>query len=272
MSAPELLAGLIARARAADGAPPFSDQSLIELGAGGRRMLGDGTGAVVFSDTEFELVVDPEHRRRGLGAALLDRVLRETARPVLAWAHGDAPASRALASRFGFAAVRTLLQLRAPVAPGTSPPALTSGLPTREFQPGRDNAAWLALNARAFAAHPEQGALTQADLEARMAEPWFDPSSLLLLERDGALVGSCWLKVEDGIGEFYAVAVDPDAQGQGLGGLLVDLGLARLAELGIATASLYVEGDNEPALRLYRSRGFGDFTVDVQWRLGATRP
>jgi mycothiol synthase len=264
VSAPEHLAGLIARARAADGAPPFSDQALVDLTFDRRREIGDDTGSVIFSPVEFELVVDPEHRRRGIGTALTRRVLAEIGRPVLAWAHGDSPGSRVLAERFGFERARTLLQLRAPVPQEPAAPPVPG---FRGFRPGADDAAWLQLNALAFSSHPEQGALTQADLDARMAEPWFDPESLVLLERDGMLAGSCWLKVEDGIGEFYAVAVHPSAQGAGLGGALVDRGLARLAELGVGTASLYVEGDNERAVRLYRSRGFTDHTVDVQWRL-----
>lgn len=262
MSVPEHLAALISSARAADGVPPFSDQALVDLAFGRRRSVGDETGTAIFTPTEFELVVSPEHRRRGIGTALTERVLAEIGRPVLAWAHGDSPGSRVLAERFGFERSRTLLQLRAPVP---RQPAAVPGL--RSFRPGVDDTAWLDLNALAFAAHPEQGALRQADLDARKREPWFDPGSLLLLERDGALLGSCWLKVEDGIGEFYAVAVHPAAQGTGLGGALVDAGLARLAELGVGTASLYVEGDNDRALRLYRSRGFTDHTVDVQWRL-----
>jgi mycothiol synthase len=264
VSAPDRLAGLIARARAADGAPPFSDQSLVDLTTGARRELTDETGSAVFSASEFELVIEPELRGRGHGTALAERVLAETVRPVFAWAHGDSPGSRVLAERLGFEHVRTLLQLRAPV-PASVPASIEPGL--RAFLPGDDDAAWLRLNALAFASHPEQGSLTQADLDVRKAEAWFDAGSLLLLERDGALVGSCWLKVEEGIGEFYAVAVHPDAQGQGLGGVLVDAGLARLAALGVATSSLYVEGDHEQALRLYRSRGFADHTRDVQWRL-----
>ena len=88
------------------------------------------------------------------------------------------------------------------------------------------------------------------------------------LHRGGELLASCWLKIEPGApGEFYAVAVAPGHQGEGLGGAVVDAGLVRLAERGVATASLYVEGDNAAALGLYASRGFTDHAVDVQHRL-----
>src|SRR5215218_4004241 len=150
VSVPEHLAGLIRRARAADGAPPFSDQAIVDLSFGRRRWIGDEHGGAVFSPVEFELVVDPEHRRRGIGTALVRQVLAEIGRPVLAWAHGDSPGSRLLAERFGFERMRTLLQLRAAVpaiarAPSAPPAVGDSGI--RAFRPAADDAAWLKLNA-----------------------------------------------------------------------------------------------------------------------------
>ena len=84
-----------------------------------------------------------------------------------------------------------------------------------------------------------------------------------------------WLKVDGEtaklgkIGEFYAVAVAPEAQGTGLGRGLVNAGLARLETTGISVSSLYVEGENTAALALYRSVGFVNHTVDVQYRSSA---
>jgi mycothiol synthase len=267
---PADLEALARAAQAVDGSPPVNDQALVEVRSGGARVVEVPHAAAVLRSTdegtEVELVVHPDHRREGLGALLVQRVLDETTGPTAFWAHGDHPGSRVLAARYGLAETRRLLQQRSPVAART--PRLRDGDRVAAFRPGVDDAAWLDLNARAFASHPEQGSIDQADLDARQAEPWFDAGDLLLLWRGDELLASCWLKLEaDQPGEFYAVGVSPDHQGEGLGGAVVDAGFARLAERGADTAALYVEGDNEPALRLYAGRGFVDHAVDVQWTL-----
>jgi mycothiol synthase len=270
-SVPDWVAGLAERATRADGQPPFSDQSLIDLGDGHRELIASGTdaAAIVTPDaTEAEFVVDPGARRRGLGEQLLTTLLERSGGTLRVWAHGDHPAARILAARHGLELVRTLLQLRAAIR-DARPAARSSGTEVAAFRPGIDDAAWLAVNAAAFASHPEQGRLTQNDLDARKAEEWFEPLDFLLLRDGHELIGFCWLKVEGDIGEFYAVGIAPHRQGEGLGRVLVEAGFARLAARGIRTASLYVEADNEPALRLYRSFGFGDYTVDVQYASGA---
>ncbi|HEU4849817.1 MAG TPA: mycothiol synthase [Terrimesophilobacter sp.] len=287
-SVPEALGELIERALAADDQPPFSDQSLVELARGERELVEGEHGTAIVGgavgEVEAELVVDPDARGRGLGTALAERVLAAHPGVEFAWAHGDHPASRALATRFGFEAVRTLLQLRADL--DTPPPAALDQQTTTDgrvpaqrvyrdhlqitpFRPGTDDPEWLALNARAFAGHPEQGKLTQRDLDDRKAEAWFDAGDFLIL-RDGdedgdAMIGFCWLKVDGDIGEFYAVGIDPGHQGEGLGRVLMDAGLARLAERGIRTAALYAEADNAPALALYRRYGFAQHTIDIRY-------
>jgi mycothiol synthase len=270
-SVPDWVAGLAERATRADGQPPFSDQSLIDLGEGHRELIASGTDAAAIATpdaAEAEFVVDPGARRRGLGEQLLTTLLARSGGTLRVWAHGDHPAARILAARHGLEPVRTLLQLRAAIR-DARPAARSSGTEVAAFRPGIDDAAWLAVNAAAFASHPEQGRLTQDDLDARKAEEWFEPLDFLLLRDGDELIGFCWLKVEGDIGEFYAVGIAPHRQGEGLGRVLVEAGFARLAARGIRTASLYVEADNEPALRLYRSFGFGDYTVDVQYASGA---
>ncbi|UXZ57455.1 mycothiol synthase [Curtobacterium sp. Arg-1] len=254
-------------------APPFSDQTLVDVRAGRASVLSVDDGVAVVRDGELEMVVAQEARGRGIGTSLVTQALAlgGGAAPRLAWAHGDHPAARALADRFGWRAVRTLLQLRAPVADSEVDVAadveLPDGFSLLTFRPGTDDETdWLALNAAAFAHHPEQGRMTLDDLHAREADAWFSGDDLLLLrDASGQLAGSCWLKVEDGIGEFYAVAVRPDLQGQRLGGVLMRAGTARLHGRGLTAAALYVEGDNEPALALYRRSGFTQHAIDVQY-------
>ncbi|MCD9448381.1 GNAT family N-acetyltransferase, partial [Klebsiella pneumoniae] len=83
----------------------------------------------------------------------------------------------------------------------------------------------LAVNARAFAHHPEQGSIDAEDLAERMNEVWFDPGGFFLAhaggEPAGRLLGFHWTKEhgvlgEPGLGEVYVLGVDPDAQGRGL--------------------------------------------------------
>ncbi|EYR64352.1 mycothiol acetyltransferase, partial [Actinotalea ferrariae CF5-4] len=194
---------------------------------------------------------------------------------VVVWAHGDLPGAQALGATAGLRVTRELWQMARPLtgadAAGAPAPA-PDGVAVRPFVVGRDEDAWVEVNARAFASHPEQGRMTRADVEAREREPWFDPEDLLLAERDGRLVASVWMKVEPGsdVGELYALGVDPDEQGTGLGRFLTDRVVRHLAGKGLATAELYVEGDNQPAVRTYTRAGFTRSRVDVQY--GAPGP
>ena len=158
--------------------------------------------------------------------------------------------------------MRTLLQLRATLS--SAPSKVDSRV--HSFRPGRDDSAWLALNAKAFAHHPEQGSLTGRDLDDRMAETWFDADDFLILRDGDHMIGFCWLKVEGDIGEIYAVGIDPSRQGEGLSRVLMDAAFARIASHGIRTIALYVEADNEPALALYDRYGFTQHTIDIRYK------
>jgi mycothiol synthase len=267
-SVPEWVVSLARRAHEADGQPPFSDQSFIDYRLGDRELvaLGEDAAALV-SPTDAEFVVDPDARGRGLGTTLLETLLASGA--TLFWAHGDAPAARALAASHRLVAIRTLLHFVGEVSTGSTRENEATQDPRVElvatFVVGEDEDEWVALNAKTFAHHPEQGSVTRADLEQLESEPWFRADTFLILRRDGRMIGYCWLKVEDNRGEFYVVGVDPDRHGERLGSLLFDAGLARLRELGVRSAHLYVEADNVNGLRLYRSRGFVQDSIDIQY-------
>jgi mycothiol synthase len=233
-----------------------------------------------------EVVVHPAHRRQGLGRLLVQTTLDATADGRLRlWAHGDHPSAGALAASMGFRQSRTLLQLRRSLFAALPSPVLRADVTVRTFEPGRDELAWVTLNALVFRDHPEQGSWSVDDLRRRMAEPWFDPQGFFLAERHGRLVGFHWTKVHGGehrhgpgtdgeqhghppIGEVYVVGVHPDEHGTGLGKALTLTGLHHLRHLGLPEAMLYVEADNEPAIRLYTGLGFTPWETDVMFSRG----
>jgi len=217
-----------------------------------------------------EMVIHPDYRGRGFGLTLARALLAEAApHPLRVWAHGDLPAARALAARAGFAWIRSLWAMRRPLADPLPEPVFPPGVTLRTFRVGADEAAWLDVNRKAFASHPEQGAWTAEDLSLREREPWFDPDGFFLAERDGKLAGFHWTKIHGTppqVGEVYVVGVDPAAQGGGLGRGLTLAGLHYLRSQGLPEVMLYVDEDNTAAIRLYESLGFTHRGTDVMFR------
>ncbi|MEE1929747.1 mycothiol synthase [Streptomyces sp. TRM 70351] len=279
---------LIEAAARADGEPAVSEQGRLTL-RGGRRagvthfLVRSGGELVGYGQLEDfdpveppagELLVHPAHRGQGYGRALGMSLLDASGRRLRLWAHGGHAAARHLAQSLGLTLFRELRQLRMPLDAAALPePTLPPGTTLRTFVPGKDDAAWLAANAAAFAHHPEQGSLTQRDLDDRKAEPWFDPAGFFLAVRDGGdgerLLGFHWTKVHEReqLGEVYVVGIVPGAQGGGLGRALTAVGLRHLAEVRrMPTAMLYVDADNGPAVAVYERLGFRTHAVDLMYR------
>lgn len=270
---------LVALAAATDGVAALGGHVLdaLEDGHGQYLLIRDEQSALVAvaaarDPDPVELVVHPDRRRQGLGGRLLSQGL---ARGVGAWAHGDLPAARGLADRLGLARARELLQMTAPLgAPGGhGRVVLPDGVRLRTFVPGQDEEQFLGVNARAFSWHPEQGRLDLAGLQTELRQDWFDPAGFFLaVDTDDRVLGFHWTKVHPGsagrvaVGEVYVLGVDPLSPIRRLGTPLTIAGLDHLAGLGLGTVILYVEGDNEPALRVYRRLGFQISRSDVVYR------
>nr|WSX77703.1 mycothiol synthase [Streptomyces sp. NBC_00899] len=277
---------LIATAATADGQPAVSEQGRLHVRRGGREgvrhlLLRSGdelAGYGQIEDTDpveapaAEFVVHPEHRLHGHGRALGEALLATSGHRLRVWAHGGHPAARHLSVQLGLKLFRELRQLRMPLAAagaGLPEPVLPAGVTVRTFRPHEDDADWLAVNAAAFAHHPEQGSLTQRDLDDRKAEPWFDPAGFFLAFRGTTLVGFHWTKVHAdlGLGEVYVVGVAPAEQGSGLGRALTTIGLRHLAaDRGLPGVLLYVDADNAPAVAVYERLGFTTYELDLMYR------
>ncbi len=141
-------------------------------------------------------------------------------------------------------------------------PDTDHGFTIETFDPAAHKQTWLDLNNRIFINHPDQGNWAMADLENRMAEPWFDPAGFFLAVDNGRIVGTCWTKIHHDlvnqapVGELYVVGVDPDYMGHGIGRAVSIAAMNYLFSKGIKDAMLYVDADNEKGLKLYESLGF----------------
>ncbi len=281
---------LVTAATGFDGVAPVGEQVLRELGHDRTdHLLVTSTGDAVVGylnlspprDQEAgmaELVVHPRARRGGIGSAMARAALAKAAGTNRFWAHGTLQPARATAAALGLVAVRELVQMRRSLADVPDDVSAGPGVRIRTYAGPDDDAELLRVNNAAFAQHPEQGGWTQADLEERRSEPWFDPAGLFLAfddsasDQPGRLLGFHWTKVhldQPALGEVYVVGVDPSAQGRGLGQTLTAVGVGYLArrlntpEAADPTVMLYVESDNVPAVRTYQSLGFTTYSVDT---------
>lgn len=287
------LATLIERVTEHDGFRPLSEHVWLHVKEGGdphgRHVLArTDSGALVgyahvdatdeVEGPSAELTVDPDWRHRGIGRRLVEHVLGLSADGRLRlWAHGEQESAAALAQNLGFDRSRVLWQMRRSLYAPLPRTALPDGVTLRPFIVGRDEEAWLTLNARAFPHLPDQGSWARRDLDRRLREPWFSPEGFLMAWRGDRLVGFHWTKVHgDGhhhgehqhapIGEVYVVAVDPDERGTGLGRALTLAGLHHLRSLDLDQAMLYVDASNTRAIALYEGLGFARWDTDVLYR------
>lgn len=288
---------LIAAATDYDGIPPVAEHVLLHLRHGGDKddchlVAKDNEQVVGYAHLDLtdevegpsaEIVVAPSSRGNGIGNQLVAKIKELSGTKLRLWSHGDLPGAKNLAEKNGLTHSRTVIQMRRSL---TDPiPEIDSEFQIRSFLPGIDNQPWLALNNRAFKDHPEQSNWSARDLEIRTKESWFDPSGFLIAEVDKDMAGFCWTKIHGGhthkhseneaehdhdpIGEIYIMGVDPNYLGRGIGRAVTIAGLKHLRYQGIFSAMLYVDADNQAALKLYKSLGFKEWGRDLLYVISA---
>lgn len=277
----------------------FSQRTETRSSSGSEATPAALVAVAIVGQGEVDVVVAPEHRGAGIGSATLTHALQHphaTATELRAWAHGTNPAADSLLGSAGFTPVRTLLrmELDPTLLPAHTDPLAIPTPPDfalRTFDPGsaHDARAWVHTNAAAFADHPEQGRITEDDFALIRAEDWFDPADLIVLEHahtqaqagagaEGAarFAGFTWIKTlrnattESPECELYALGVLPEHAGKGLGRLLLDVTLARMAQHRPSRVTLYVDGENERAVELYRRASFTIGSSSRQWKRPGT--
>ena len=281
------VARLLRAAERVDDHPPLGEHKWLDLVQGGRagfagfvareqgheRVVGYAQVARGEQSWSIEFVIHPSIRHSDIpvATALLESALEEIARDggghVHLWVPKPTARHDEIAALVGMKRGRELYQMRRSLP---LDPSLTSDLvPTRSFVVGKDERAWLELNRKAFADHPEQGAWDLRTLRDRESQPWFDPEGFLLHESDLGVDGFCWTKVHDEgddlVGEIYVIGVDPVLRGRGLGRSLLMKGLLSLSARKIHTAMLYVDAKNTAAVALYNWAGFIIDHIDLAY-------
>ncbi|MGY6500173.1 MAG: mycothiol synthase [Acidimicrobiales bacterium] len=223
--------------------------------------IAGSTGIAERTDRGWEVSLSAGTGRLGVddGRAVLQAITDAVAGAGGGTARWRVPAATPeharIADAVGWQGHRRLVQMRRSL-----PLPWHSEITTRAFDPDIDAERWLEVNNAAFAWHPEQSGWTRADLDERLAEPWFDAEGFRVHPVTGPLDAFCWTKVHHDVdphlGEIFVIAVHPDAAGAGLGRQIVLAGLDHLAAGGLGTAMLYTEADNLAALALYERLGF----------------
>ncbi|MDA8044659.1 MAG: mycothiol synthase [Actinomycetota bacterium] len=276
----DAVSSLLSEAAAVDAHAPIDEHAWLDLVQGGRSGFA---GLVAWADGHphpvgyaqvtqgheswaLEYVVDPHHRTpdhaiaSDLVAAAAGVIADAGGGHVHMWVNQPRPEHDRVAARIGLAPGRILYQMRRPLPYDLDSP--DPDFATRPFRVGADEQAWLEVNNRAFAWHPEQGGWDVGTLKQREGEPWFDPEGFLLHENAAGVVdGFCWTKVhadhDPPLGEIYVIAVDPEAKRErGLGRRLVVAGLDHLYRAGLSVGMLYVDAGNTSAVKLYVDMGF----------------
>jgi ribosomal protein S18 acetylase RimI-like enzyme len=211
---------------------------------------------------ELAGMVDPEFRRQGIGTALLNeaqQVLRERAHAAtLLIVPRASVAGRALALRRGGTPHHSEHALRLPGQPNDvrADPLVTIRAATVQDLP-----AVYELLDLGFGWRPPATGNPGNDGPSTV-----DPN-MLVVERDGALIGTVRLIREGDDAGVYGFVIHPAYQGRGIGRDVLHRLCRKARADGAQAVNLEVATDNDRALNLYTSLGFVQVTTEDYYAL-----
>ncbi len=230
--------------------------------------VGFGVAWVIVESASFwamtRVGVRESHRRRGVGEALAREVVARARRLAppdrpaeiagAAWMPMDAAES--MARKLGFAPERVFWMMDRPRG-GAAAPDWPVGTTWRTYD-GSDEFVreWTAIYNDSFANHYRFLRSTEEDARRIASGPHFRPDGLLLAYREGACAGFCRIELHETRGEIGTLGTAHAARGIGLGRALLRWGVEWLERHTTLPVTLLVDGENENALRLYRTEGF----------------
>jgi mycothiol synthase len=219
-------------------------------------------GYAAFRLSKVVAVIDPDREGEGFGSALLDWCeahSRARGFPKCEQAIGEGNArARALLLSRGYERVRSYWRMDRPLGDEPEP-----DLASRALDLPADGERLFAVNEAAFSRNADYEPETPATFaEHHLGAHDLDRGlSRVAGEIDGFALVRRW---PDGVAYVDLLAVDPAAQGRGLGTALLQSVFAAAAAQGLKRVQLGVASDNANAARLYERAG-----MRVRWRVDA---